>query len=435
VVAVGAVAVLVLPVGAASALGPVRALAVYALLLLGVLVTPVLLGPLGRLAGLPFAPVLRLEERLARAAIGRDRARTTLTVGALVVGLAMVVALGAVSANARLAATSWLGEVVPGDEILTAIAPAPTGDGGVDEQLADLTGVASATPLASFDLAVAGMRLEATAVDGAGIAADGRLTFLDGDRAEALAALDAGGAVILSRARAASLGVGVGDELLVAGLTGPVELRVAGIVERSFPGRTGETALVGWPDAIDRFGVQGADAFAVRYEPGSQATAAPAVRELAAAYALTVAPISQVEGALGDALDRVFGLLDLLALAAVVIAALGIVNTLSMDTWQRVRELGMLRAAGMSRSQVWRSVLVEAGILGLIGAIVGCVAGLAVGFLLVGSAGGRLGGSLVIPLGTIVLAVVAGVALAMLAAAQPARIAGRRSIVAAVRGD
>ena len=102
--------------------------------------TPVLLGPLGRLAGLPFAPVLRLEERLARAAIGRDRARTTLTVGALVVGLAMVVALGSVSANARVAATAWLAEVVPGDEILTAIAPAPAGEGGIDEQLADLAG-------------------------------------------------------------------------------------------------------------------------------------------------------------------------------------------------------------------------------------------------------------------------------------------------------
>ena len=49
---------------------------------------------------------------------------------------------------------------------------------------------------------------------------------------------------------------------------------------------------------------------------------------------------------MGDALDRVFGLLDLLALAAVVVAGLGIVNTLSMDTWERSRELGVLRAAG-----------------------------------------------------------------------------------------
>ena len=48
--------------------------AVYVILLVAVLLTPVLLGPLGRLVGLPFALVLRLEERLARAAIARDRA-------------------------------------------------------------------------------------------------------------------------------------------------------------------------------------------------------------------------------------------------------------------------------------------------------------------------------------------------------------------------
>ncbi len=80
-----------------------------------------------------------------------------------------------------------------------------------------------------------------------------------------------------------------------------------------------------------------------------------------------------------------FGLLDLLALAAVAVAALGIVNTLSMDIWERARELGMLRAAGMSRRQVWRSVLVEAGILGAIGARGRArVAGLVVGILLRG---------------------------------------------------
>ena len=101
VVAVGAMAILLLPVTAASPMGLALAVAIYALMLLGILVTPALLGPLGRLAGLPFRLGLRLEERLARAALARDRARTTLTVGTLVVGLAMVVALGAVGANAR----------------------------------------------------------------------------------------------------------------------------------------------------------------------------------------------------------------------------------------------------------------------------------------------------------------------------------------------
>jgi putative ABC transport system permease protein len=435
VAAIGVLAVLVLPVGAASPLGPVRAVAVYALLLLGVLITPALLGPLGRIAGLPFSLVFRLEERLARAALARDRGRTTLTVGALVVGLAMVVALGAVAANARVAATAWLGDVVPGDEILTAIAPAPTGEDGVDAELADLAGVARATPLASFDLAFAGTRLEATAIHGHDFAADGRLTFTAGDRAAALAALDAGGAVVLPRARAQRMGVGLGDLIVVLGMDGPVELRVEGVTARSFPGRTGETALVGWGDAEAAFGVTGADAFAVRYEPGMAASAAPAVAELATRYALTVSPVAAVEGAVGDALDSVFGLLDLLAAAAVVIAALGIVNTLSMDTWERVRELGMLRAAGMSRRQVWRSVLVEAGILGLIGSVVGIVAGVLVGIVLVATAGGTTDAGIRLPWPAMGIALVLGVSLSMLAAAQPARIAGRRSIVAAVRGE
>ncbi len=398
------------------------------------LVTPALLGPLGRVAGLPFSGLLRLEERLARAAIARDRARTTITVGALVVGLAMVVALGAVAANARTAATAWLGDVVPGDEVLTAIAPAPVGDDGYEREIAAIDGVERATPIASFDLAYAGSRLDAVAIRGSDVAADGRLTFTAGDRAAALAAIDGGGAAILPRSQAERMGVGLGDVIAASTADGPVELTVAGIVERSFPGRSGEAVIVGWPDALARFGVAGADAYAVRYDPALRPSASAAVAQLAAQLALTAAPISRVEGAVGDALDRVFGLLDLLALAAVVVAGLGIVNTLSMDTWERIRELGVLRAAGMSRRQVWRSVLVEAGILGTIGAVVGSIAGMGIGALLVAFAGG-LGSGLQVPWATIALSLVLGVALAMLAAAQPARIAGRRSIVAAVRGE
>jgi putative ABC transport system permease protein len=404
-------------------------------MLLGILVTPVLLGPLGRVAGLPFRLGLRLEERLARAALARDRARTTLTIGTLIVGLGMVVALGAIGANARLTATAWLADVVPGDEILTAIAPAPIGDGGLDEELGALAGVALATPLANFDLAFQGTRLEATAIRGADFAADGRLTFTAGDRAAALDALDEGGTVILPWSRAERLGLGLGDSLAVSGSEGPVELRVVGIVERSFPGRTGDAVLVGLTDAEAAFGIAGADAIAIRYASGAKSTAAPAVAELAASYALTVAPISAVEGALGDALDRVFGLLDLLAVAALVIAALGIVNTVSMDTWERARELGVLRAAGMSRRQVWRSVLVEGGILGLIGWLVGSATGIAVAVVLMAASSGRIDAGIRLPWPTIVLALVVGVSLAMLAAAQPARIAGRRSIVSAVRGE
>jgi hypothetical protein len=76
---------------------------------------------------------------------------------------------------------------VPGDEVLTAIAPAPVGEGGIDEEVAAIDGVAMASPIASFDVAFRGTRLEAAAIRGADFDADGRLTFTAGDRAAGLA--------------------------------------------------------------------------------------------------------------------------------------------------------------------------------------------------------------------------------------------------------
>src|SRR5439155_13259997 len=103
--------------------GLARSGLVYLVLLAAVLVAPFLVGVLGRLAGLPFRSFLRVEERLARASIIRDRSRTTLTVGALAIGLAMVVAVGGVAHQSRLAASAWLAEVIPGDELVTSIRP------------------------------------------------------------------------------------------------------------------------------------------------------------------------------------------------------------------------------------------------------------------------------------------------------------------------
>ena len=127
---------------------------------------------------------------------------------------------------------------------------------------------------------------------------------------------------------------------------------------------------------------------------------------------------------------------DALALIAVIVAALGIVNTLTMNVIERVREIGVLRAAGMTRGQVWRSVVVEAGIVGLAGAIVGVAAGLVVGFVMVVLAGARLSVAdlaALVPWVIVVAAFVLGVTVAMLAAAYPARIASRISIIRAVQ--
>ena len=276
-VVVGVAGLLAWPRDAGSA-GLARSGLVYLVLFAAVLVSPFVLGALGRLAGLPFRGILRLEERLARASIVRDRARTTLTVGALAIGLAMVVAVGGVAHQSRLAAAAWLAEVIPGDELVTSIRPI-----GLDEDvltdLAAVDGVARVSPFAVFEVARDGVRMDAAAVSGADLLADGRLRFVDGDRTAALEGLDAGGVAILPRSVAERIGLTVGSTLTLAvGEGRVVDLRVAGITERTLPGKVGEAVLVGWPDATATFGVAGADVLAVRYAPGRAADAAPRAR-------------------------------------------------------------------------------------------------------------------------------------------------------------
>jgi putative ABC transport system permease protein len=181
--------------------------------------------------------------------------------------------------------------------------------------------------------------------------------------------------------------------------------------------------------------VAGADAYAIRYEPDATAEQRAAVAGEARTVALEPVGLGEIQGAIGQALDRIFGLFDALALVAVIVAALGIVNTLTMNVLERVREIGILRAAGMTRRQVWRSVVVEAGVTGIVGAITGIVVGVVVGALMVVLGGGTLELAAAIPWGTVLLALVLGVTLAMLAAAYPARIASRLSIVRAVASE
>jgi putative ABC transport system permease protein len=432
-VAVGLAGLLVWPRDAGAA-GLARSALIYVVLFLAILVAPLVLGALGRIAGLPFRFTLRLEERLARASIVRDRSRTTLTVGALAIGLAMVVAVGGVAHQSRLAASAWLSEVIPGDELLTSIRPVALDEPAIGV-LQAVDGVQRISPIAVFEVARNGVRIDAAAVHGADLLDDGRLRFIAGDRGAALNALDAGGAAVIPQAVADRTGLGVGSTMTLAVGNGQViDLRVAGIAARTIPGKAGEAVLLGWNDATSIFGVAGADVFAVRYAPGRQVDAQPILERTARELALEPNPVGQIAGAVDDALGRVFGLFDALALVAVIVAALGIVNTLTVSVLERVRELGVLRAAGMTTRQVRRTVVVEAGILGIVGAILGIVTGLVAAGLLIVLAGG---GPLIPdpPWASIAIAASLGIGISMAAAWYPARLASRLAIVAAVQHE
>ncbi|HEY0443269.1 MAG TPA: ABC transporter permease, partial [Candidatus Limnocylindrales bacterium] len=90
---VGIVGLVISSLGGGTA-SVTRAFAVYGVLLAATVLSPFVIAPLGLIAGLPFAAAFRFEERLARRGLVRERGRTALTVGALTVGLAMIVAIG-----------------------------------------------------------------------------------------------------------------------------------------------------------------------------------------------------------------------------------------------------------------------------------------------------------------------------------------------------
>jgi putative ABC transport system permease protein len=129
--------------------------------------------------------------------------------------------------------------------------------------------------------------------------------------------------------------------------------------------------------------------------------------------------------------DGLVGLVMALLALSVIIALLGLVNTMALSVHERTRELGMLRAVGMSRRQVRRMVRGESVITALIGAALGTVLGIAFAALLsrpLADEGFVFELPVGILVGVAILAVIAGV----LAAIPPARRAARVDVLRAV---
>ncbi len=418
------------PGALSSTAGLLPPLTLYGVLVVLALLVPAVTAVVSRLLSLLFRPFLPVEARLTRGLASRDRNRTSLTVAALAGSLAVLVATGGVAATARQAGTTWLAEVIPGDELLSSVRPIAL-DEPIVGDLRAAAGVALVSPIGRFSIAAAGTRVDAAAVVGADLAADGRLVLVSGDRAAALAALDAGGAVIVPQSVADRMGLSVGSTLTAVTAAGAVPLHVVGIAARTIPGQAAESVLVGWSDATARLGALGADALAVRFAESATSADRAAFNARAVGAALQPQSLDEIAGTIGRTVDLLAGLFAAFALVALLVAGLAIVNTTAMNVAGRRRELALLRAAGLTSRQAWRLVVLEAAILGLDGAILGVIGGLAATGLLAAWGSGPAG-SFAIPWLEAGLAAVVGVSLAVLAAAYPARVAARAPVVSAL---
>jgi putative ABC transport system permease protein len=122
----------------------------------------------------------------------------------------------------------------------------------------------------------------------------------------------------------------------------------------------------------------------------------------------------------------------LLALS-IIIALIGVINTLALSVLERTHEIGLLRAVGMYRRQVRRMIRAEAVVVSLIGAVLGLALGIGLGATIVHAASSSGIDELAIPWRTIIVVLVAAAIFGVFAAVFPARRAAKLDVLTAVK--
>jgi putative ABC transport system permease protein len=411
---------------AGGALAPVGAVA---LLLAVALSLPLLAPSLARLLGRMLG-VIWPETEVAAASLRRRRNRTALTLSGLVTAIAAAMAGGVLVAGSLASGDVWISHLFIGDTLIQSPVTQPS---GIAVQIGQDAGV-QLTSLRFFPAVVDGDVIGMTAFDSATYARDGGLELVAGSRSQAFAALTGGSSLLAPLSLAEADDWKVGTVLPVATGSETTNFTIAGIVEHSFPAGDGrESLLIDSRQAVRFFGsgVAGFDDLEV-LTPGR----GPAAAAAASRYGLSATSVSTIESATEQALSGTVGILPAVAWLAVAIAVLAVVNTLVVNVRQGRRELGLLRAVGLSRGQARRLVLAQAGLLGGVAAVLGVGLGCLLAVpLLAASTSPGFTPAFVFPI-TTVLALLGGVVVAvLLAGVLPARRAAAADIVSAVRQE
>jgi len=138
----------------------------------------------------------------------------------------------------------------------------------------------------------------------------------------------------------------------------------------------------------------------------------------------------EISGEVDNLLYIITGFLGL----AILIAFIGIVNTMALSIFERTRELGLLRAVGMTRNQMHKMVRWEAAIVSAVGALLGAVVGIVFGILVVVATPDYVLNNLAVPWVSLILLVVVAALAGLVAGFLPARRAGKLDVLDAISG-
>jgi putative ABC transport system permease protein len=240
------------------------------------------------------------------------------------------------------------------------------------------------------------------------------------------------GAAIIATEAAEEQDLAVGDEFQMAFPSGPVDLTVAGVFgnNASVPANYLVTL-----DTFEQAGLAPLDSFLFVEKTG--AADADAVRAdvdeiLEDLPTVTLQDPAEFAEQQKEQIDFFLNIIYALLGLAVIIAILGIVNTLALSVIERTREIGLLRAVGLSRRQLRRMVRLESVIVAVLGAVLGVLMGVAFGVALQRAIADQGIDVLAIPWGRLLIFVGLAALVGVLAAVLPARRAARLDVLRAI---
>ncbi|HEU5390707.1 MAG TPA: FtsX-like permease family protein [Streptosporangiaceae bacterium] len=398
-------------------------------LALGPLIVPPAIAVLGWLLHLVAGPLTGPVSRLATANARRNPHRVAATTAALTIGLTLMTIVTVVVSSAQASADSQLAKHYPFDYVVQA------GHGGqvVPFRVLDSLRASPALGVVADDYAghdsVDGVKVEVGAIGRAAFGISVKPAVISGS----LAAVGPGTVGVDSR-QLGALGAHQGGTLAVATPRGTETFRVAAVYDSA--GLAMPDVLMSVGDYRHAFAPAGASAVFVNARPGVPVATSRAAVDTAAARdpLLVVDTLADYKATLAGRVDQILALFGVLLGLAVLIALLGISNTLSLSVLERTRESALMRALGLTRGQLRVMLLTEALLMAALAIVLGAGLGVTFGAVMVHgfilSAAGQ--GVLSIPYAQIALYALTGVGATLAAAVLPARRAARTSVVAAM---
>ena len=370
--------------------------------------------------------------------VQRSRQRTALTVAALMIGVAMVIMTRSMTQSFAGDLRSWMKAYLGGDIYIGSSVPLR---GDMVSRIESVPGVASVAPVRYFNVDFQTRSGDTQTINFMAYnpIAYSRITsfVFSGDQPNAesiVKQLQQGDTVLLSSVLAEKYGLGVGDPILLRTRSGYHKFMIAAVTVDFY--NQGLVVQGSWNDMRRYFHINDASTFMVKVSDGYQVSnVQQSIESLyKKRYSLILESNVSLRNRVLTLMDQAFSMFDVMALIAVLVGSLGVVNTLTMSVIERTQEIGMLRAIGMTRGQIVKMVLAEAGLMGLFGGLLGLVTGIILARILFYGMKAMSGYMLtfVMPIDGVLLTVLVAFIVSQIAAIFPGRRAARIKILEAV---